>query len=129
MVISRTAAGRRDALLSLILVSLVSMLCLSKRRVVDPHIHSIQREEKNSPSVRILVSYEGSAVAGRKRPPGPRARGRRKSPRGLQGLGSAAFSPFYCDKNPDGERPAFWETGFKRRNPNRAAALHCRPYC
>ena len=28
------------------------------------------------------------------------------------GLGSAAFSPFYCDKNPDGERPAFWKTGF-----------------
>ena len=40
------------------------------------------------------------------------ARGRRKSPRGLLGLGSAAFSPFYCDKNPDGERPAFWKTGF-----------------
>ena len=40
------------------------------------------------------------------------ARGRRKSPRRLLGLGSAAFSPFYCDKNPDGERPAFWETGF-----------------
>ena len=39
------------------------------------------------------------------------ARGRRKSPRGLLGLGSAAFSPFYCDKNPDGERPAFWKTG------------------
>ena len=35
------------------------------------------------------------------------ARGRRKSPRRLLGLGSAAFSPFYCDKNPDGERPAF----------------------
>ena len=41
------------------------------------------------------------------------ARGRRKSPRRLPGLGSAAFSPFYCDKNPDGERPAFWETGFE----------------
>ena len=41
------------------------------------------------------------------------ARGRRKSPRRLLGLGSAAFSPFYCDKqNPDGERPAFWKTGF-----------------
>ena len=39
------------------------------------------------------------------------ARGRRKSPRRLLGLGSAAFSPFYCDKNPDGERPAFWKTG------------------
>ena len=24
----------------------------------------------------------------------------------------AVFSPFYCDKNPDGERPAFWKTGF-----------------
>ena len=31
-----------------------------------------------------------------------------------RGLGSAAFSPFYCDKNPDGERPAFWETGCKQ---------------
>ena len=41
------------------------------------------------------------------------ARGRRKSPRRLLGLGSAAFSPFYCDKNPDGERPAFWKTGFE----------------
>ena len=41
------------------------------------------------------------------------ARGRRKSPRRLLGLGSAAFSPFYCDKNPDGERPAFWKTGLK----------------
>ena len=41
------------------------------------------------------------------------ARGRRKSPRRLLGLGSAAFSPFYCDKNPDGERPAFWKTGFR----------------
>ena len=40
------------------------------------------------------------------------ARGRRKSPRRLLGLGSAAFSPFYCDKNPDGERPAFSKTGF-----------------
>ena len=39
------------------------------------------------------------------------ARGRRKSPRRLLGLGSAAFSPFYCDKNPDGERPAFWKAG------------------
>ena len=39
------------------------------------------------------------------------ARGRRKPPRRLPGLGSAAFSPFYCDKNPDGERPAFWKTG------------------
>ena len=42
------------------------------------------------------------------------ARGRRKSPRRLLGLGSAAFSPFYCDKNPDGERPAFWKTGLLR---------------
>ena len=40
------------------------------------------------------------------------ARGRRKSPRRLLGLGSAAFSPFYCDKNPDGERPAFSKTAF-----------------
>ena len=45
------------------------------------------------------------------------ARGRRKSPRRLLGLGSAAFSPFYCDKNPDGERPAFWETGFYGGGP------------
>ena len=30
-----------------------------------------------------------------------------------RGLGSAAFSPFYCDKNPDGERPAFWKTGLR----------------
>ena len=43
------------------------------------------------------------------------ARGRRKSPRRLLGLGSAAFSPFYCDKNPDGERPAFWKTGLRKK--------------
>ena len=47
------------------------------------------------------------------------ARGRRKSPRRLLGPGSAAFSPFYCDKNPDGERPAFWETGFFCRGAGR----------
>ena len=49
------------------------------------------------------------------------ARGRRKSPRGLLGLGSAAFSPFYCDKNPDGERPAFWKTGLMGARVGRMA--------
>ena len=53
------------------------------------------------------------------------ARGRRKSPRRLLGLGSAAFSPFYCDKNPDGERPAFWKTGLRwpRRGGPTASGL------
>ena len=37
----------------------------------------------------------------------PPARGRRRSPRGLPGLGSAAFSPVYCDQKPGRrERPA-----------------------
>ena len=53
------------------------------------------------------------------------ARGRRKSPRRLLGLGSAAFSPFYCDKNPDGERPAFWKTGFCVFPPTIYDTLKC----
>ena len=56
------------------------------------------------------------------------ARGRRKSPRRLLGLGSAAFSPFYCDKNPDGERPAFWKTGFRARAVSREPAAECPPH-
>ena len=34
---------------------------------------------------------------------------RRLAGQALQGEG---VRPFYCDKNPDGERPAFWKTGF-----------------